>query len=132
APIEALIVAVPESAGSALYGMVDILSAAGVLWQSLLRIDPHRRRFRTRIVAPTREPFQCGNGVPVVPDLAFADDVHADLVLLLDFWLGPDEEFKGRYPALMDWLRRKYREGSALYAACSGSVMLAESGLLDG
>lgn len=57
---------------------------------------------------------------------------EADLVILLDFWLGPDEVFKGRYPELMEWLRAMHRKGVALYAACSGSVMLAESGLLDG
>jgi hypothetical protein len=31
-PIEALIVAVPETAGSALYGMFDVLAATGNLW----------------------------------------------------------------------------------------------------
>ena len=131
-PIEALIVAVPESAGSALYGMVDVLSAAGTVWQSMVRADPHRRRFRARIVAPTREPFRCGNGVPVEPDQAFTDFPQADHIVMLDFWLEPDEDFKGRYPELMAWLRSAYRQGASLYAACSGSVMLAETGLLDG
>src|SRR5690606_28731038 len=130
--IDALIVAVPESAGSALYGMLDMLSAAGMLWQSLVREAAHQRRFRIRIVAPTREPFQCANGVPVVPDAALSDNPEAEIVILLDFWLGPDEAFKGRYPELMDWPRARHRAGSSLYAACSGSVMLAESGLLDG
>jgi transcriptional regulator GlxA family with amidase domain len=32
----------------------------------------------------------------------------------------------------MDWIRRQYKDGSTLYSACSGSVMLAETGLLDG
>ena len=32
----------------------------------------------------------------------------------------------------MAWIRRKYSEGATLYSACSGSIMLAESGLLDG
>ncbi len=131
-PIEALVVAVPESAGSALYGMVDVLSAAGRMWQSLVRTDAHKRRFNVRIVAPTREPFRCVNGVPVIPDVSFADDPQADLIILLDFWLEPDTAFKGRYPELMNWLRTKYREGTTLYSACSGSVMLAETGLLDG
>jgi hypothetical protein len=34
-PIEVLILAIPETAGSALYGMVDVLSATGNLWQTL-------------------------------------------------------------------------------------------------
>src|SRR5688500_3074931 len=35
APLKALIVALPETAGSALYGMVDVLSAAGSLYEEL-------------------------------------------------------------------------------------------------
>ena len=38
-PVEVLIVAVPETAGSALYGMVDVLTAAGNIWQTLVNTD---------------------------------------------------------------------------------------------
>ena len=40
AAVEALIVALPETAGSALYGMIDVLSATGSLWQQLVGEDP--------------------------------------------------------------------------------------------
>ena len=70
---EALIVAVPETAGSALYGMVDVLAATGTVWQQLVGREPVGPMIRPRIVSPSREPFRCGNGIPVVPDLAVAD-----------------------------------------------------------
>jgi transcriptional regulator GlxA family with amidase domain len=38
----------------------------------------------------------------------------------------------GRYPELSDWIRRQYHAGAVLYSACSGSIMLAETGLLNG
>jgi hypothetical protein len=76
-PVEALIVAVPETAGSALYGMVDVLAATGHLWQSLVGTEPARRLIRPRIVAPTTQPFRCGNGIPVAPDLAIGVAVHS-------------------------------------------------------
>ena len=38
--IDALIVAVPETAGSALYGMIDVLASAGNLWQQLVGVGP--------------------------------------------------------------------------------------------
>jgi transcriptional regulator GlxA family with amidase domain len=31
----------------------------------------------------------------------------------------------------MDWIRRQYKNGASIYSACSGAVMLAETGLLD-
>jgi transcriptional regulator GlxA family with amidase domain len=130
--VDVLIVAVPETAGSALYGMLDVLSAAGNIWQALARAETQRKLFRVRIVSPQGAPFACGNGIPVNPDYAIGDDPSASIVILPELWLGPDESIEGRYPALIEWIRRKYREGAALYSACSGAIMLAETGLLDG
>jgi transcriptional regulator GlxA family with amidase domain len=38
---------------------------------------------------------------------------------------------KGRYPELMNWIRRQHKNGASIYSACSGAVMLAETGLLN-
>ena len=131
-PVEVLIIAVPETAGSALYGMVDVLMAAGNIWQTLVRSESPQTLFRVRIVALSRESFNCGNGIPVVPEFSVADDPKASILILPELWLGPDEDIQGRYPELMEWIRRKYKEGTTIYSACSGAVMLAETGLLDG
>lgn len=131
-PVEVAIVAVPETAGSALYGMVDVLSAAGTVWESLVRAESQRKIFSVSIVSTTRRPFVCGNRIPVRPDAAVAQEPAADIVILPELWLGPDEPLRGRYPALMDWIRNAHGGGAALYSACSGAVMLAETGLLDG
>jgi transcriptional regulator GlxA family with amidase domain len=85
-----------------------------------------------RIVSPERRPFQCGNGIPVQPALAIADEPKADIVILPELWLGPDDDLRGRYPELMEWIRRKHGERAWIYSACSGAVMLAATGLLDG
>lgn len=131
-PVEVLIVAVPETAGSALYGMVDVLLAAGNIWETLVRAESQQNLFRVRIVGPTDKPFSCGNGIPVTPDCAVADKPRAGIVILPELWLGPDEDIHGRYPDLMNWIRGSYTDGATIYSACSGSVMLAETGLLDG
>ena len=130
--IKVLIVAVPETAGSALYGMVDVLLAAGNIWQTLVRSETEGKLFQVSIVSPEKGIFSCGNGIPVNPECSIADDPDADIVILPELWLGPDEDLNGRYPELMVWLRHMYKQGATLYSACSGSVMLAESGLLDG
>lgn len=129
---EVAVVAVPETAGSALYGMVDVLSAAGNVWETLVRAEAGRRVFHVRVVSPASEPFHCANAIPVQPAAAITDDPRADIVVLPELWLGPDEDLHGRYPDLMSWIRRKHREGAWLYSACSGAVMLAATGLLDG
>ena len=131
-PVNVLIVAVPETAGSALYGMLDVLLAAGNIWQTLARTEPEKPLFQVRIVSPTQTPFTCGNGIPVNPDNSIADDPQADILILPELWLGPDENIHGRYPELMNWIRHKYQHDAFIYSACSGAVMLAETGLLNG
>ncbi len=131
-PFETAIVAVPETAGSALYGMVDVLSVTGNVWQTLTRTEPMAPPFRVRVVSVGRDRFSCGNGIPIEPAAAIDDIDRADIVILPELWLGPDEHLKGRYPALVKWIRARYETGACVYSACSGALMLAETGLLNG
>jgi transcriptional regulator GlxA family with amidase domain len=131
-PIEVLLVAVPESAGSSLYGLLDVLSAAGSIWDTLVREGPGKALFRVRIVSRDTSPFSCGNGIPVQPHCSFAEAPTEALVIVPELWLGPDESIHGRYPELVAWLQQVYRAGGSLYSACSGALLLAETGLLDG
>jgi len=128
----ALIVAVPETAGSALYGMLDVLASAGNLWQQLVGVAPGAKLITPKIASPISHAFECGNGIPVNPELDINDQPEAEIVILPELWLAPDEDLKGRYPELMEWIRQRYKDGSSIYSACSGAVMLAETGLLDG
>lgn len=131
-PVSALIVAVPETAGSALYGMVDVLSVTGNLWEVMNGTGDERKLFDTHIVARSTESFLCRHSIPVKPDVSIHDDPSADIVILPEIWLRPEDSIKGRYDDLMEWLRACYRRGTSIYSACSGSIMLAESGLLNG
>ena len=129
---DALIVAVPETAGSALYGMLDVLASAGNLWQQLVGVEAGAKLIAPKIVSPLSHEFECGNGIPVKPELEISDQLAAEIVILPELWLAPDEDLKGRYPELMEWIRQCYRDGASIYSACSGAIMLAETGLLDG
>jgi transcriptional regulator GlxA family with amidase domain len=131
-PLETVIVAVTETAGSALYGMVDVLSVTGNVWQTLTREEVMPAPFRVRVVGVGRERFSCGNGIPVEPAAAFDEVDRADIVILPELWLGPDEHLADRYPSLIEWIGARYRDGACIYSACSGALLLAETGLLDG
>ncbi len=132
APKSVLLIAVRETAGSALYGMLDVLMAAGNIWQTLVGTDAPQQLFETRIISPSRALFTCGNNIPVRPDCTPDDDPDADIIILPELWLGPEEDMHGRYPELVQWLIRQWSAGACVYSACSGTILLAESGLLDG
>jgi transcriptional regulator GlxA family with amidase domain len=118
---DVLIVAVREAAGSALYGMLAVLMATGNIWQTLLRSGDERQYFRVRIVSPDGQLFTCGNRIPVNPDFAIRDEPIAPIVILPELWLGPDETMTGRYPDLIEWIKRRHADGSTIYSACSGA-----------
>jgi len=131
-PLEVLVLALPESAGSVLYGFVDVLMSTGKLWQTLVHAPQEPAPLRVRIAALSSRSFRCGNGIPVQPEVSIRDDPRADIILIPELWLGPDEHLGGRYSEVIEWLRSSYRLGSSIYTVCSASLLLAETGLLDG
>lgn len=131
-PINALILALPESAGSAIYGLIDVFASTGTLWLDLVGDEPGQRLIQSKIVSVSGDPFQCGNGIPVTPELTIAETSAADIIVIPELWLAPDDDLADRYSELKEWLRRRYQAGSIIYSACSGAVLLAAAGLLKG
>jgi transcriptional regulator GlxA family with amidase domain len=131
-PVTALILALPETAGSALYGMIDVLSATGTLWRELVGEKPGPPLIETRIVSSTRRPFRCGNDIPVSPSVTIDQSARPDIVIVPELWLKPTDDMRDRHQGVKDWLCRCHKNGSIIYSACSGSVLLAAAGLLDG
>ena len=130
--VDAMILALPETAGSALYGMVDVLAATGTIWRELVGEEPGLPLIRPRIVSPEKRPFRCGNGIPVSPDVTIEQAHAPDVVIVPELWLAPTDDIRDRHSDVKEWLRRCYGSGSSIYSACSGSVLLAAAGLLDG
>ena len=124
--------AFPETAGSALYGLLDVLTTTGRLWQALLRTDVGPLPFHVQIASANLRPFRCGNGIPVTPTVSIRDDPSPAIIVIPELWLGPDEHPGGEFQAVTRWLRRCYEKGAHFYSVCSGSLLLAEAGLLDG
>lgn len=130
--IDAFILALPETAGSALYGMVDVLASTGTLWRELTGEEPGHRLIRPRIVSPSLKPFRCGHGIPISPDIDIAKVARPEIVILPELWLAPTDDLNERYQDVKAWICNCYRDGATIYTACSGSVLLAATGLLDG
>ena len=68
-PLETLVLALPETAGSALYGLVDVLMSTGNLWQMLVRGDAGPSQFHVQIASMSTRSFRCGNGICIDPDV---------------------------------------------------------------
>lgn len=126
------LLAMPEATGSTLFGMLDLLSSAGRDWSLITTGKPGISRFQPHIVAASAAGFRAANGVFIQPDRAIADTGIPDIVCIPELFVAPDAKISGRFPQEIRWLRECHQSGAMIAAACSGALMLAEAGLLDG
>jgi transcriptional regulator GlxA family with amidase domain len=149
------LVALPDAVVSTLYGIYDVMNAPALLGKSStvagraslmpapLRGDgaaasetapPQRRPFRIEIVGERAGPLALASGVAVDVQRAVDDIAATDIVIVPSIVLrsADDGWIKGRYPKLVEWLRRVHERGALLCSACSGIFLLAETGLFDG
>lgn len=132
APLRVSLVAIPETSPGVLYGLMEVFAAVGVTWPALTGEKADGRRIDVRIVAGSRATFLGEAGVPIAPQAAFAEVVETDVVIVPDLYLTPDADPSGRWQDVGAWLHRQLAQGATVASVCSGSVLLAAVGLLDG
>ncbi|MBI2762361.1 MAG: helix-turn-helix domain-containing protein [Chloroflexi bacterium] len=126
------LLAAPETSASVLYGLYDVLLSVGAVFPDMTTGTPGDAALDVLIVAASREPFRCFGNILVEPHAAVADVDQVDVAIVCDMYTPIDLPPKGRYAAEIAWLRRMHRRGATIATVCTGSLLLAESGLLDG
>ncbi|MDI5921324.1 helix-turn-helix domain-containing protein [Halomonas sp. LR5S13] len=125
------LVAAPDIILGTLAGLLDVFGcfkALGWFDEALPRHPP----FCVDIVAPGHAPRVLSGGVALASPRPLRDVTHTDLVLLPSLMVTDGEWHTGRHPELVGWLLAMHEAGAELCSACSGSLLLAETGLLDG
>ena len=127
------ILALPEITGSGIFGMYDLFAHVNTLPRLDGRSTAECRRVEVAIVAPRRDMLRSGTGLAIVPDSPIADAGDVDLVCVPNLDVPTREPLEPYFPRdVLDWLRARYASGATVASACSGSMLLAEAGLLDG
>jgi transcriptional regulator GlxA family with amidase domain len=122
------VLAVADSTVSTLFGIYDVL--AFVERQSIASTG--RAPFHVEIVGETQGPLALASGVTVEVQRSIDTIVASDILIVPSVTIGADGWEKGRYPHVVDWVRRMHESGAILCSACLGIFLLAESGLFDG
>ena len=131
-PITISILATPDSSPSTLYGLLDVLGTVGVGWESYVTGKPVEPKFDVRIVAATKQPFRCAGNALVTPHCSVEEVQDTDIALVGSLVIPNTPPIVILDKRELDWLVRLQSRGSTIASVCSGSIMLAESGLLDG
>jgi transcriptional regulator GlxA family with amidase domain len=91
-----------------------------------------RARFKAEIVATTAGALFSASGVPVAAQRSITQIAAADVIIIPSIMVERGEWQQGRYPGLVKWLGEMHAAGAQLCSTCSGVLLLAETGLLDG
>lgn len=126
------LVAVPDTTPGVLFSMLEVFAAIGSVWAHLTGEAAGGGRMRPRVVGASTGLQRCGLGVPVPVDAGFDEALRFDVVVVPDIGFDPALEPRGRWPAAARWLLDQHAAGAVVCSVCTGSLVLAESGLLDG
>lgn len=122
----------PETTASVVHGMYDLFLSAGRDWGMLTDGTPGPELIRPLLTARRTDPLDVANGVRLFPHASLEDCPKASIVCVPEVFLPPGEPLADRFSDEIAWLRQRYSEGATIAAGCSGSILLAETGLLDG
>jgi len=126
------LLAAPETSASVLYGLYDVLLSVGAVYPDMTTGEPGEALLDVSIVAARRDPFRCFGNILVEPHLAIDEMDSADVIVVCDLYTPIDTLPRGRYEAEIAWVRRLHGQGTLVASVCTGSLLVAATGLLDG
>lgn len=129
--ITVVLLAMPGVTAATLYGFHDLFSCVHRDW-SMLHGGHAESPFRSIVASRDGRPLDGANGVRIVPETAFDACPEPDVVCVTDIAVAPGEPIGTRYDAEVAWLRERHARGAILASSCSGAVLLARTGLLEG
>lgn len=125
------ILALPEATASVTYGMFDLFCSAGRDWGLVTNGVPGDPLVETEIVSRHEGPLEVANGAVIRPHRALGGRRY-DVVCVPELAIAPRAALDGQYDEEIAWIRRQFATGAIVATACSGAVLLAAAGLLDG
>lgn len=128
-------VALPVFSGvsaATVMGFYDVLSCAGRAWQAMTGQETPPRLIEPVLVGGRCGEATCANGASVNVARVFESAQEFDLAIVSSILLPPQVVAEGLDPRFLSWLKAIHRQGCAMASVCSGSLALAEAGLLEG
>lgn len=134
-PVHVTLVATPETQIAPLSGLYEALTAfplVAALEGEALEGGVPSHPFDVRVAAASGHDVVGAGRLPLVPHCACTDVARTDVAVVPLMAVDETGWVPGRYPETVHWLRRQHDEGALLASACTGVLLLAETGLLDG
>jgi len=122
----------PSVGTSVAYSTLDVLGSVGRDWELLHGTPARPPIFTARLLTDDGAPYRDMNGRTIVPEGALADHPKPDIVIIPDLHMDPATPLPDWIGGAARWVADAYDSGALVTSACSGALLLAASGLLDG
>jgi transcriptional regulator GlxA family with amidase domain len=114
-------------------GFIDLLHIANMV--TARDVAVRKPPFEWNVLSLDGNPVRASNGCMIAVDGHVARQTASQVVVIPAFGsaqAGALIESVKRHSPLLPWMRAQYDAGATLAATCSGTFLLAESGILDG
>lgn len=129
-PLHVSLLVLPDAGLGTVTGMLDTLSSFPLLGTFGDAVPPEP--FRVQLVASSSGSVPTASGLALPVHRSITDPGTTDIAIVPSLVVAGGIWQRGRYPDLVDWLRRVHAEGALVCSACSGVLLIAETGLLSG
>ena len=124
------LLAYPNCTMSSIAGIIDSLAIANI-WHQLEQKENHATLFSWDIVSKDGRRVRARNNIFIDPDKALNEVAETDFIVLPGF-LPPMDFIGGLCADVKTWILDNYEKKVPIGTVCTGTFLLAETGLLDG
>ncbi|KKB72746.1 MULTISPECIES: DJ-1/PfpI family protein [Bacillus] len=120
-----------RNVGLLLFDEVEVLDFAGPFEVfSVTAGSGEERPFEVKTISETGEAVTARNGLTVVPDFSIGNAPHFDILIVPG---GPGARNREVYnERLTGWIKKEAGHTELLLSVCTGALLLAKTGLLNG
>jgi transcriptional regulator GlxA family with amidase domain len=125
------LVALPDVFAGSPIGALEMFRAVGFPSSDPIDTQAATALFKAEIVSTSQDPVGCFAGINIDPHRSIVEIQHTDIIYLPAIAQIPRQFSGSQYQQMFAWIWKMYQQGAVVCAACSGTVMLAATGLLD-
>ncbi len=124
------LLALNDCLSSGITGIVDTFNIANILWMN----SPENKRdplFKTEVISVTGGSVVTNGGITLSTSKSIAEVKNTDLIMIPAL-LMPFDLKSEKVISALEWIKKSYDKGTTIASTCTGSFLVAETGLLDG
>ncbi|TRY31408.1 GlxA family transcriptional regulator [Aliiglaciecola sp. M165] len=126
-----MILVVRETSASVAYSFIDILNVVGRAWDGIPMSPASSSGFDIQMASFLPAPLLLKSGLSIhnLIDVRHADE--PDIIIIPDLIIGTNIQPSDMWRDEISWIKQSHHRGALIVGACTGSILLAESGILN-